>query len=242
MSVPVFLVPRCTCSYGFGSLSGLLSFVRTPLPGGLLRLFPWISWNPGGLFYPKLWNVCGTFVELSFSNSCVLGRLVSEIYHPNFVTVTLAAAGTAVTREFTRTGEGLPRILYIVRFAVVFRGKPQKRRFVSKGTSSWGSGAPFPRRKRIGATQKSPNPSGIRPKRFFSSRAFDWCPPRPGHPGPIARHVLRARARWRVFYITGLPPALAPLVRVDGSRKLPQIKPYLLKWFVHMCHHLFCLI
>ena len=41
----------------------------------------------------------------------------------------------------------------------------------------------------IRGTQKAPNPSAIGPKRFFSARAVDWCPPRPGHPKPIARDI-----------------------------------------------------
>ena len=57
----------------------------------------------------------------------------------------IAAAGTAVTREFTTRGRNSrERDVCIVLFAVVFRGKAQKRRLVPKDTSSWGSGAPFP--------------------------------------------------------------------------------------------------
>ena len=50
----------------------------------------------------------------------------------------------------------------------------------------WG---PLPPRGEIRGTQKAPNPSAIGPKRFFWSRAVDWCPPRPGHPKPIARDI-----------------------------------------------------
>ena len=82
-------------------------------------------------------------------------------------------------------------------------GKNHRTRITSKHTSPRGStlgalaslgeirgstqGALLPRK--IAGTQKSPNPSAIGPKRFFSSRAVDRWPPRPGHPKPITREI-----------------------------------------------------
>ena len=68
------------------------------------------------------------------------------------------------------------------------RKKPQKTHHTHPHVPQglWG---PLPPRGEIRGTQKAPNPSARGPKRFFSARAVDWCPPRPGHPKPIARDI-----------------------------------------------------
>ena len=66
--------------------------------------------------------------------------------------------------------------------------KNNGKRITPIATSPGGSGGPcFPGNNP--GNPKAPNLSATGPKRFFSARAVDWCPPRPGHPKPIAPDI-----------------------------------------------------
>ena len=122
-------------------------------------------------------------------------------------------------RPAQEMGPEAPQTSFLVWFA---EGNPRKRRVVPIATSILGLGWALPWNGSSGVPEKSPKPAGPRPKRCFSSRGVDRCPPRPGLPGPNARDVLPCAQKLARFLHRRATPS-SRLVRVDGSRKLPQI-------------------
>ena len=144
----------------------------------------------------------------------------------------------AVTREFTTRGEGrtpeghvysalcrsFPSLLsHPLLSSLLFRGKPPKRRFVSIGTSSWGSGGPFsPGAENRFWNPKVPETLGTQAKTLILSKSCRSVPPTPGTPRADREGRLTGtRPEARFLHHRATPSSR--LVRVDGSRKLPQI-------------------
>ena len=108
-------------------------------------------------------------------------------------------------------------------FASVFRGKPHKRRLVPKDTLSWGSRARLPPRRGnpiIGGTQKS---LGDPAKTLLLLKSCRLVPPHARDTPGRSRETFDGTANFGTFFTSQGYLQLAPLVRVDGSRKLPQI-------------------
>ena len=126
-----------------------------------------------------------------------------------------------------RRGGGAPEIICIVCLLWFPEGNPRKRRLASNDTSSWGSARPFlPRRENRG-NPKVPESLGNKPKTLLLVKSCRSVPLIPETPrADRERRLTGPRPAARFLHHGAAPSPRAPLVRVDGSRKLPQISVY----------------